>query len=355
VSVRHAHEGNTRSRWAGQPQWASRVLLLLTSISLLLVDTGCTPPIQGASNKGAQQFPGGAVQVVYPNTLYWPFQSLWPRLGALGYRFVGIEGGSSTSQARNVAAGGLTPDVFISDSTSGTAIFSTLQRSARGNLAPWYVTFGSLPVVVAYSAKSRFATQLDAAAAGKEPWYAALQLPGFRLGRVDPNAFPLNPRGVSTLLTMQLAEQYYNQPGLNQAVLGSAENPTQILRSGLAAKLQNGQLDAGFLYLVDAKIAGLKYITLPDRVNLSNPADNATYEQASCTVGGGGTISGAPITYSLTILSSAKNRAGADAFARYVLAGQGHAALDRAGVRALPPLIVGNPATLPQDLQGLTS
>lgn len=354
MDVRDAHEKYALGRRAAAWRWIARELVLLICLSMVFVSAGCAPSSShDAAQKSVAKFPGGTVQVVYSNTLYWPFQAMWPRLGALGYKYVGTDGGYSASQAKNIAGGGLTADVFIGESTSGTGIFATLQKSAHGNLAPWYITFGSATVVVAYDAKSKFAAQLAAAAAGKQSWYSVLQQPGFRLGRIDPNAYPLNPRGVSALLMMELAEGYYNQPGLTQAVLQGTENRSQMPGTGLTGMLQKGQLDAALLYLADAQLAHLKYIPLPDQINLSNPADAATYAGVRCTIGNGITIVGAPITYSLTILGNAKNKAGADAFARALLAGPGHTALNTAGVRMLPPVIVGDHATVPPDLRGL--
>lgn len=331
--------GSTAGRWSQR----ARMLFVLAALPLLFVCAGCGPSTSAAPASG------GTVNVAYAGSLVHLMEkTVGPGFAkASGDTYQG-QGAGSTTLANQIAGGILTPDVFISAST---AVYPLLRHSAHGNLAPWDITFGSTAMVIGYSPKSAFATQLQAAAHGMTPWYQVLQTPGLLIGRTDPR---LDPKGTNTILAMELAERYYHQPGLTQHVLGSAENTAQIFpEENLVARLASGQLDVGFFYLNEVKDAGLPYITLPDQINLSNPSDASLYAQVSYTDSSGKTATGAPIVYTLTILSNASNTAGADAFVRYLLSGAGHADLTSAGILALTPTVSGDSSTLPADLKAL--
>lgn len=266
---------------------------------------------------------------------------------ATGYSVQGQPGGS-IALASQIAGHLLSPDVFISVSDPAD---QALEGTAHGNVVRWYVHFGTTAMVIGYSRKSRFASAFAAAAAGKVPWYTVLEQPGLRLGRTDPL---LDPKGINTLLTMQLAARFYQQPGMGQAILGSAENTQQIFpEEDLVARLGVGQLDAGFFYLNEVKDAGLPYITLPPQINLGDPAQAAYYAHASYTNAQGHTTTGAPILYSLTIPSTVHNEVGAEAFVRFLLSGTGRTALTNAGILAVPLTLVGDAAAVPSGLRSL--
>ncbi len=183
------------------------------------------------------------------------------------------------------------------------------------------------------------------------PWYQALETPGLRLGRTDPK---LDPKGVNTLYTMQLAEQYYHQPGLAAKILGGAENASQIFpEEELVARLTAGQLDAGFFYANEVKDAGLPSITLPAQINLGDPGLASAYASATYTTAAGVTQHGAPISFSVTIPATARNQAGAEAFVAYLLGSQGRATFAADAFATLPPSLTGEAAQLPASLRRL--
>lgn len=150
---------------------------------------------------------------------------------------------------------------------------------ANGSWLRWYAVFAHNAVVLAYGPRSRFASEFEAARAGRVPWYQVLTQPGIRLGRDDPN---LDPLGYYDLFVGALAERYYGVPGLQASILGSDTNPAQVLNTS-PALLTSGRLDAEFMYESGAADAGVPYVTLPDAINLSNPALSATYATVSYT------------------------------------------------------------------------
>src|SRR5882672_10852734 len=100
------------------------------------------------------------------------------------------------------------------------------------------VPVASTQMVVAYSPKSKFVPEFEAAAQGKKSWYELLQTPGLRFGRTDPAT---DPQGQNIIFTMLLAENFYKQPGLADKILGGYQNPQQIFTEpSLLSRLEAG-------------------------------------------------------------------------------------------------------------------
>lgn len=320
-------------------RWRLPEMLLLATLLALV---GCG---QGAVTPGGS-VAKGTVNVAYAGSLVNLMEhQLGPAFQkATGYTYQG-KGAGSTALANQIRGKLITPDVFISASTSA---YAPLEGAAHGNLVSWYMSFAATQLVIGYSPASKFASRLQAAAKGATPWYTVLETPGLRLGRTDP---ALDPKGVNTLLTMRLAEIYYHQPDLSQRILGAPNNPAQIFpEEELVARLTSGQLDAGFFYLNEVKDAGLPYIALPAQINLGDPAQQAIYAQAHYTDAGGKAQTGKPILYSITIPATAKNLAGAVAFVRFLLGSSGRALLIADGIQPISIIFSGDASKVPSTL-----
>lgn len=186
--------------------------------------------------------------------------------------FQGI-GQGSYGLARLIAAGQVRADVFIAITPGPVKVVQ--QAGLMGAAVP----VASTQMVIAYSPASRFAGDFAAAAKGGTPWYKVLEQTGLRFGRTDPAT---DPQGRNIVLAMRLAQIYYKQPGLVEKILGPIENPRQIFTEpSLLTRLESGQLDASSGYLSAVESHHLPYITLPDEINLSNPAlADAWYRRA---------------------------------------------------------------------------
>lgn len=333
--VRRSRGTSTRMGWA----YPALLLGLVSAVSLL---AACGQSSSGAAGTTAK----GTVNVAYAGSLV---NLMEHKLGpafqqATGYTYQG-KGAGSTALAHQIQGKLIAPDVFISASA---AAYAPLEGGANGKLVSWYMSFATTQMVIGYSPKSTFASQLQAAASGSTPWYTVLETPGLRIGRTDP---ALDPKGVNTLLAMQLAETYYGQPGLAQKLLGAANNPAQIFpEEELVARLTSGQLDAGFFYLNEVKDAGLPYISLPAQINLGDPAQKAVYSQAHYTDARGNTQTGKPILYSVTIPATTKNPAGAAAFVQYLLGSGGQNILTADGIQPIAVIFSGDATTVPPAL-----
>ncbi len=196
-----------------------------------------------------------------------------------------------------------------------------------------YVRFARNRMVVAYTPRSRGADSIGAA-----NWHHVLLDPSVEVGRADPN---LDPNGYRTLLVFQLAETYYGEPGLARRLLANA--PARNVRpkeSDLVGLLQAGELDYIWSYESLAQATGLRYVTLPDSIDLGTPADSAFYHTASVRVTGAGpgdtlTIRGEPIVYGIAIPRRAPHPALAGRFLAFLLSDEGTRILRAARLDAL--------------------
>lgn len=330
----------------------ARPLSRLGLASLALLATTVLAACGAASAGNASSStptPKGPVKVAYAGSLVTLMEhQIGPAFDkATGYQFQGTSAGS-TALANQIKSKLISPDVFISASA---AAYTPLEGATNGNIVSWRADFAATSMVIGFSSKSALASQLQAAAQGKTPWYQVLESPGIRLGRTDP---ALDPKGINTLLTMSLAETYYQQPGLSQKVLGSAQGNTQQIfpEETLVARLTSGQLDAGFFYLNEVKQAGLPYITLPPQINLGDPAYASDYAKASVTIGGK-TVSGAPILYSLTVPATVSTEPGAEAFVTFLLGSQGKKLLNSAGINVIAVRVSGDATAVPSGLRAI--
>jgi molybdate/tungstate transport system substrate-binding protein len=198
-----------------------------------------------------------------------------------------------------------------------SADYKVIDKLLIPEFAAWNVRFAINQLVLCYTEKSAYAKQVDA-----KNWYEILQKKGVVWGHSDPN---LDPCGYRSLMVLQLAEKYYEIPGLYDKLI--ANRPKENIRPKsveLVSLLQTGNMDYAWEYLSVAVQHGLKYIILPDEINLGNSKFDDLYAQAVVRVTGKkpGTfmdIKGKSCTYGVTLIKDAPNREAAIAFLAYML------------------------------------
>ena len=181
----------------------------------------------------------------------------------------------------------------------------------------WYAVFARNRIVLGYTEGSRGAKEING-----QNWRQVITRPGVEVGRSDPNT---DPSGYRALLTMQLAEQHYHEPGLFSRLLAAA--PPRNVRPREAdqvALLQTHELDYIWTYQNLAENDGLRFVKLPDEIDLGSPADSGLYARATTRVLGkraGDTVTmrGAPILFAFTIPVHAENPALAERFIQFVI------------------------------------
>lgn len=250
------------------------------------------------------------------------------------------ENSGSLEAARKLTELGKIPDVIA------VADYQVLAQVLVPRWATWYATFARNAMVLAYTDRSAHAATVDST-----NWWRVVLTPGVRTGHSDPS---LDPNGYRTLLVLQLAERHYRQPGLARR-LDSAMPPRyqRPKEADLTALLQAGELDYAWSYRSLARTTGLRYVSLPAAIDLSDPGREREYAMAMVKVAGPRRDSlefrGEPIVYALTIPTAAPHPATALAFVKFVLSPRGRAILERNGFTPLAsPGITGSPpAPLP--------
>ena len=183
--------------------------------------------------------------------------------------------------------------------------------------ADFNIRFASNQLVLCYTRQSLHHDKLTA-----ENWYKILLDRKVIWGQADPNA---DPCGYRALMVMQLAEKYYKVKGLYKALLSS--RPLKNIRPKsveLIVLLQTGDMDYAWEYRSVAVQHKLNFLQLPEKIKLGSADDNDFYKQAVVEISGKkpGTQTkktGRAVTYGVTLLRKAKNRAAALAFLNFVL------------------------------------
>ena len=238
---------------------------------------------------------------------------------ANGVEYQGV-GQGSYGLARQLEGKLIQADVFLPITPGPIDIVKKAGMIGRA------VPVASTQMVIAYSPKSKFVPDFEAAAQGKKNWYDVMRLPGLRFGRTDP---AIDPQGQNIIFTMLLAQSFYKLPDLVAQILGSYQNPRQIFsETSMLSRLEAGQLDVSSGYLSAASSHHLPYVRLPDEINLSNPDMEAKWYktvQFSVTLASGKetTLNTQPLVFYAAVLKGGKQPALAEKFVQFLQSPEG--------------------------------
>jgi molybdate/tungstate transport system substrate-binding protein len=209
----------------------------------------------------------------------------------------------------------------------------------------WYLPFAGNEIVLAYTEKSSYRDSIS-----QQNWPEILLKDVVRYGRSDPDA---DPCGYRTLMVMQLAASYY---GIDKLTEDLSSKDTKYIRPkevDLLAMLELHETDYIFIYRSVAVQHKLKYLELPDQVNLKKMENADFYRQASVNIKGttpGTTmeIKGEPISYAITMLNDSPNPGAARAFLHFLLdEDKGMKFLEEGGHNSLIPVPYSDDFNLP--------
>jgi len=260
--------------------------------------------------------PQGKLVMFHAGSLSVPFEAMEKAFEAK-YPKVDLqrEAGGSQACARKITDLKKPCDIMAS------ADYTVIDKLLIPSKADWNIRFATNQLVLCYTDKSKFAREVNA-----KNWYEILQKKGVVWGHSDPN---LDPCGYRSLMVLQLAEKHYKIPGLYDKMI--ANRPKENIRPKsveLVSLLQTGNMDYAWEYLSVAVQHGLKYVVLPDEINLGNYKHDNFYQQAVVKVTGKepGTfmdMKGDSVTYGITMIKDAPNKEAAIAFLKYMLDPQG--------------------------------
>jgi len=220
-----------------------------------------------------------------------------------------------------------------------SADYKLIPQLMFSNYADWYIIFASEQIVLSYTEKSKYQDQINAS-----NWYEILQKEDVKFGRHDPDQ---DPGGYRTLMVWQLAEKYYGIPGLYQRLLGAKGN---ILMGG---SVRAGDLDYTFGYKAPAVQNKMKYLALPENINLSNKQFENYYSQAKVEIKGskqGETVTGEPILFGLTVPKNFPNQDLAVGWVDFLLGESGVAIMEAMGMKPIRPALVNSIDRIPKTL-----
>ena len=215
--------------------------------------------------------------------------------------------------------------------------------------ASWDIKFAANEMTIVYHEASRLSDKID-----RDNWFEVLLDKRVRFGRSDPNA---DPCGYRSVMTMKLAEKHYKKPALAKKMLRKDRRFIRPKEVDLLALLESHTIDYIFLYRSVAEQHGLKYILLPDEVNLKQAALRSRYASVSVKIAGkkpGEFISkkGAPMVYGVTIPKSSRNPEAALAFVEFLLdKDKGMAIMGKNGQPSVVPSPTGTYDKLPLRLK----
>jgi len=214
--------------------------------------------------------------------------------------------------------------------------------------AAWSIVFATNEIVIAYNDKSKYSSEINA-----NNWIDVLLRNDVIYARAEPN---MDPCGYRTVLAFKLAEKFYNHTGISERMVTKNKDFIRPKEVDLIALIESNTIDYMFQYKSVAIQHGLKYIELPDEINLSNPAMNDIYRTVSLDVTGSQpgtvmTVKGEYINYSMTVPTVAVNKDAALDFVSFILSNDGIGIFRRNGQEPVLPFSSEQPDKLPAQFQ----
>jgi len=213
--------------------------------------------------------------------------------------------------------------------------------------ASWNIRFATNEIVIAFNEKAKYGSVITA-----DNWIDILSDEDVIYARSDPDS---DPCGYRTVLTFMLAEKYYNKKGLTEKMVSKDRAYIRPKEVDLIALIESNSIDYMFQYKSVAIQHKLKYIELPDEINLSEPAKTEIYKSVYLDVTGTspGTkirVTGDYINYSITVIDNAPQKEMAIDFLCYMLSDEGIDIFRQNGQNPIIPFSTEQQDKLPAKL-----
>ncbi len=245
--------------------------------------------------------------------------------------------------------------------------------------ADWYIRFATNRLAVAYTARSKYAAEINA-----DNWATILARPDIKVGIADPR---FDAAGYRALMAFALAQEYYKQPKLFTGMFnGRFTNPISIFldddlatitvpeivetKSGssivirgasiqLIALLESGDLDYAFDYESVILQHGLEMVRLPDALNLGAEGVDYSKVQVNLDFKRFATVKpefrGERIGYAVTIPSNAPHPDEAALFIAFLLGPEGRSIMESNYHPVFERPLADGYEKLPEELKSLCS
>ncbi len=312
-------------------------LCVLMTCCLTALLLACRPDVAGnPEERSLTIFHAGSLTVPMKDVVA-AFRLTYPNVKVL------MEAAGSRECARKISELGRGCDVFAS------ADYTVINTLLVPEFAPWCIKFAGNEMVIAYTKTSRRGGEIN-----RENWPAILLDEQVDYGRSEPDS---DPCGYRTVLTIKLAEAYYEREGLAAALLAKNRRNIRPKETDLLALLETHNIDYVFIYRSVAVQHGLEILTLPGEINLQDPALAEHYRTVTVDISGknpGETVTkaGEPMVYGVTIPNNAPDPEMALAFVSFLLdPRKGMPILERHGQPSLVTSPSATYAHLPEALK----
>lgn len=234
-----------------------------------------------------------------------------------------------------------------------SADYTVIDKLLIPTYSDWNIKFASNEMAIVFTEKSKRSKEIN-----KHNWYKIMLDPTVQIGRADPNS---DPCGYRSVLVSKLTEKHYKQTGLANKLLAKDVNNIRPKETDLLALLETGNVDYIFLYRSVAEQHKLKYLILPDEVNLKNSKFTPLYNSVSVEINGKKptekiTQIGEPMVYGITITKTAPNKEAALAFVKFLLSKEkGMAIMEKLGQPSVVPAATSSYDKIPTELKAFAA
>ena len=245
--------------------------------------------------------------------------------------------------------------------------------------ADWYIKFATNKLGLAYSAKSKYAGEVNA-----DNWYKIIARPDVKVGIADPR---FDAAGYRAFMALQLAKAAYGKPTiLEDVIMGQFKTPITMQQENgravihvpeivdtkkdsnivirgasiqLIALLESGDLDYAFEYESVIQQHQLKLIKLPDTANLGSEQYADQYRKVQVQLDFQRFASVKPqfdgevIGYGVTIPTNAPHPQQAQELIAFLLGPEGRAVMQANQHPLITPPLADHYDAVPRQLQSL--
>ena len=328
--------------YRSNPEMKKSIVLLLHASLVLTIATvlfGCA-----TNRKDQTESLSGDLVIFHAGSLSVPIKEISSAFKLENPQInIMLEAAGSVESARKITDLNKPCDIMAS------ADYAVIDKMLIPEFADWNIRFASNEMAIVFTAKSRKSNEITAA-----NWYNIMLEDDVQIGRADPNS---DPCGYRTVMVTKLAEKHYKHKGLSDKLLSKNQNNMRQKETDLLALLETGNLDFIFLYRSLAVQHHLKYILLPDEINLKNPDFTELYNTATVEINGKkpgekNILKGEPMVYGITILHNAPNKPAALAFVEFLLSkGKGMAIMEKSGQPSMVPSVTNTFDKIPVALK----
>ncbi|MFO8234883.1 MAG: tungstate ABC transporter substrate-binding protein WtpA [Bacteroidales bacterium] len=314
------------------------IILFLAGISVLFM-ANCTPEKQQSNSEIS-----GELVIFHAGSLSGPLHEIADSFN-VHYPDVNIklEASGSVDAARKITDLDREADIMAS------ADYKVIEELLIPEFTSWLIKFASNELALVFNEKSRYASKIN-----QDNWPEILLRKDVSYGRSDPNS---DPCGYRSVIAIKLAKKYYKKNQFAEKLLNKNKNFIRPKETDLLALLETNALDYIFLYRSVAEQHELKYLSLPDSINLGSPQLKKYYSTISTEISGKTpnekiTIKGEPMVYGITQLNDAPNPSVAKVFMHFVLSqDKGLKIMENNGQSSVVPAKQTKYESIPKDFK----